>query len=83
MNHPDQHQPAPPTAGQAWDAYAAKHAEAVAAREISTDLGTNEGLNAYLLEVEADAAYDEYLNAHARENDAQAEAGDPEPEAGT
>ena len=76
----DQHQPGHATASQAWAAYMARQAEAGAAREISTDLGTDEGLNAYLLAEEADAAYDEYAAAWDRENHPQAEASDPEPE---
>ena len=75
-----QHQPGRATASQAWAAYKARQAEADAARETSTDLGTDEGLNAYLLAQEADAAYEEYVDAWTRENHAQAENGDSEPE---
>jgi hypothetical protein len=81
VNRPDQ--PGRATASQAYAAYQALQEEADHAREISDDLATDEGMHAYLLDVEAEAAYAEYLNARARENDAQAEAGDPEPEAGT
>jgi hypothetical protein len=76
----DQHQPGQATASQAWAAYMAKQAEADTAREISTDLGTDEGVHAYLLVQEAEAAYDEYADAWGRENHAQVEASDPEPE---
>jgi hypothetical protein len=71
----DQHQ-----AGQAYAVYEAKQEEADAAREISDDLSTDAGINAYLLSEEAEAAYAEYQAARVRENRPQAETSDVEPE---
>ncbi len=64
----DQHQAGQATASQAYAVYEAKQEEADAAREISDDLSTDEGMNAYLLAEEAEAAYDEYQAAWFSEN---------------
>lgn len=87
MNRPDQHQPGRPTASQALAAYEALEEEAGAAREISNDLSTDEGMNACLLADEAEKAYAEYQAAWFSENypggalEVEA-ASEPEPEAG-
>ena len=61
------------TADQAWHTYEQKQAEADAAREVSTDLSTKAGLHAQLLDYEADASYDQYVDAWVQENYTQAE----------
>jgi hypothetical protein len=71
-----------PTASQLYAAYEIRQEEADAAREISTDPATDAGMNYYLLCDEAETAYAGYQAAVARENDAQAEAAEREPEAG-
>jgi hypothetical protein len=74
----DQHQAGQATASQAYAVYEAKQEEADVAREISDDLSTDEGMNAYLLAEEAEAAYAEYEAARVRENPAEAETADAE-----
>jgi hypothetical protein len=65
--------PAQVASGQPWAEYLAAQAAADAARALSSDLGTDAGLEAYLLSNEADAAYDQYAGAWVRENCSQTE----------